>query len=431
MTWRDLVTLRRGLKLVSPLVGIITSVGKVPYLNYDPKIIGYGITACNTTCFGMQRYSGRSGGAGYSWEQAMLTTIGEVVERYCPAFYDLKKLKHGSFRELSKKAIHPDEFALFHDSQYQKENFPFIRFEENTELYWTEGWDITTGDIKLIPSSLIHMPWHVKEAPIGYPTSTGLAGHVDFYDAILTGLYEVIERDAFVITWLQELDMPKLYISPEISEYLYSIFPKHYEFHFFDITLDIPVPTIWGICFGEEEFGKFVSVGTATRSTFSSALKKVIKEIGQTIPYFRHFLKKRENWAFENFEDVKSFEDHSLLYTKQRDLLNVFNKWIMNEPSKEIEFHNDRKINSKEEIKRIAAIFDVKGYKLLVVNLTSSDIREAGFHCVKVISPPLIQLGGVYEYYFLGGKRIYEVPAILGKKVKIFEDLNKYPHPFP
>ena len=54
-----------------------------------------------------------------------------------------------------------------------------------------------------------------------------------------------------------------------------------------DITYDLGIPTVYGICFGEAEYGKFVAVGTATRDTYGEALKKVILEMGQSVSYFR------------------------------------------------------------------------------------------------------------------------------------------------
>lgn len=75
--------------------------------------------------------------------------------------------------------------------------------------------------------------------------------------------------------------------------------------------------------------------------------------------------------------------------------------------------------------------FRNKGYNVVLCNLTTPDIREAGFFSVKIMSPQLIPLHGNYNYGFFGGKRLYEVPEKLGYKVKDFDELNKFPHPFP
>jgi len=69
-------------------------------------------------------------------------------------------------------------------------------------------------------------------------TSTGLAAHTNYYKAILTALYEVIERDGFAITWMQEIVPQKITIDKDIRSYINDKFPLPYEWHFFDITYD-------------------------------------------------------------------------------------------------------------------------------------------------------------------------------------------------
>ncbi|MDR3143165.1 MAG: hypothetical protein LBU37_15780 [Tannerellaceae bacterium] len=72
-----------------------------------------------------------------------------------------------------------------------------------------------------------------------------------------------------------------------------------------------------------------------------------------------------------------------------------------------------------------------KGYNVLVKDLTTPDVNEAGLYCLRIIVPQLLQLGGAYPFYFLGGKRMYSVPKQLGYELNNFENLNIYPHPFP
>ncbi len=431
MKYQEYVGLRKGLKLVSPEVGILSYIAKLPPLQFDPKLISYGIWPCDTTCLGGLRYAGRSSGCGYKWEHAVLSTLGEVVERYCPAFYNKKDLIRSSYKNLTGKAVKPSEVALFHPKQYENLNFPFVPFTEDHELHWVACNDLINGGEVLFPGSLIYMPWIEREDFIGLSTSTGLAGHTNIHDAILIGLYEVIERDSFVLTWMQELDVPKIIIDDDTQKFLDENYPKNFEFHFFDVTFDLGVPTVFGMMFGEADYGSFVSVGSAARGTYGEALQKVIQEMGQTVSYFRYLLSKRKDWEAKDFNEINNFEDHSIFYIKRKDLWHVFDKWRNSKPSKKIDFNEKRTNTVPEEIKRILKIMDNKGYDVLFKNLTTPDIHEAGFCSVKVIVPQLIQMAGSYHTYFSGGKRLYEVPKQLGYITKEYDDLNKYPHPFP
>jgi len=98
-------------------------------------------------------------------------------------------------------------------------------------------------------------------------------------------------------------------------------------------------------------------------------------------------------------------------------------------------FRDKARMNSfkkfKVKIRKILAIFKDRGYNLLIKDLTTRDVKEAGFHSIKVFSPQLIPLHGNHNYPFLGGKRLYEVPILIGMSARPFEGLNPYPHPFP
>jgi ribosomal protein S12 methylthiotransferase accessory factor len=74
-----------------------------------------------------------------------------------------------------------------------------------------------------------------------------------------------------------------------------------------------------------------------------------------------------------------------------------------------------------------------KGFDVLVVDLTTRDIGELGFRVARVLIPGLQPLHGDHRFRFLGGKRLYQVPKILGyaEECTTEEQLWPWPHPFP
>lgn len=419
-------------KAISTELGILNYVVKFPRMNNDPLLMGYGIWPSDTSFLGGEKYGGRSSGCGYEWQESLLGTIGETVERYAPAFYDVKERIFSSYKDLGKNAIHPSEYALFHDKQHEDSRFGIKKFDENVEVSWFPTHDLTSGETVYCPGQFIFLPFTMDKNWINSNTSTGLSAHTNYYKALLGGLYEVIERDSFVMTWMQSIVPPKIIIDQKIQDYLDSYFPKHYQWHFFDVTYDLEVPTVFGFCFGETEYGEFVAVGSSTRSTMGDALKKVIQEIGQAIPYFRYLLGEKKDWQpSDDFNEIRDFEQHSIFYLKRKDLWHVFDKWIDAEQNRKIDFHESQQNTPQEEIKRIVKILKDKNYNVLVKDLTTPDIRQIGFYSVKVFVPQLLQMAGIYPFYFSGGKRLYEVPAKLGYVANDYDNLNKYPHPFP
>lgn len=428
----SITALNKGLHTISNEIGILYQVFKLPRMNNDPLMVNYGIWAADTEYLSGGKYGGRSAGCGFEWEEAVLGTIGETVERYASAFYNKEDRHVCSYKELDGPKIHPSEFALFHDEQHKDERFKIQKFTEDIELSWFQTTDLTNGENTWLPGQFIYMPFGADKNIITFGTSTGLAAHTNYYKAILSGLYESIERDSFVITWMQQLKGRKIRINSDIQQYIDSGFPTAYEWHFFDISLDLEIPTVFGICFGESEFGKFVAIGASTRATYGEALKKTIQEIGQAVPYFRYLLGEKKDWTPpEDYNMIQSFEDHSIFYTKKPELWPVFDHWINEPETFDVDFNEPAPRNDKEQIRHMVQIMKNKGYNVLVKDVTTHDVRQLGFYSIKTFVPQLIQLAGAYPFYFSGGKRLFTVPGTLGQENKDYHGLNKYPHPFP
>ena len=432
---RDSILLNKACGLISQEVGLLSYISKLPTMQADPNLIAYGIWPCNTSVFSQERFAGRSSGCGTSWENAMLTTLGETVERYCPSIYDLNDGIKATYKNLNKPAVHPSEYALFHEKQYEsyrEKNYRVVPFTEDIELHWFQTMDLTTGKESWCPGGFVYLPWTKEERWVTLNTSTGLAAHSDFYKSILSGLYECIERDSFVLSWSHEMFREKIVITPSIESYLNSIFPASYEWNFFDINYDLETPSVFGICFGEADFGKFVAVGTSTKGTYREAMQKVILEIGQAVSYFRYLLGEKKDWQpSDDFDQLRNFEDHSIFYLKRPDLLHVFDKWRNAKPSKIIDFEEENSKTPKQELNRLLKMFKRKGYNVLTKDLTTPDVRSCGFFATSAFVPQLIQMNGAYPFYFHGGKRLYEVPRQFGLSNRSYDELNPYPHPFP
>ncbi len=84
-------------------------------------------------------------------------------------------------------------------------------------------------------------------------------------------------------------------------------------------------------------------------------------------------------------------------------------------------------------ITAITLCLKTHGYTAYAVDVTSPDIRQAGFHVVKVIRPELCPLYAAYRLQFLGDKQLYHAAYQLGIRSSPLssEEINPYPHPFP
>lgn len=423
----------KSLNMVSEITGILSHIGNVAEFNSDPKIKAVSAYNCETQILNGEYYAGKSGGCGFDLKKAVLSAVGEGVERYCPTFYDLSTMLELSYSELKARgfdAIKPSSFSLFHDSQYEDPDFPFKRFTDDTVVYWDSVYDIFNRKQVYCPATFIYMPFSNGRVPISEQISTGFAAHSNYYDAFLNAIYEVIERDSFMISWMGQLEIPKIKVQGKLKEFVNSIIPSHMKIHLFDMTTDIKVPSVVGILEGEHDFGKFVAFSAATRMTYTAAVNKTILELCQSIPYYRYLLENNEK-EMDDPSELKSFEDHSIYYTRHPEKQGIFKKWIERPETKEIAYEEEVELAPPVKIKKILKMFKGLNLDVYCKDVTTEDVAEENYKVIRVICPQLIPLNGSYGKYYLGGKRLYEVPERMGFSKLSFDDLTTMPHPFP
>jgi ribosomal protein S12 methylthiotransferase accessory factor len=86
-----------------------------------------------------------------------------------------------------------------------------------------------------------------------------------------------------------------------------------------------------------------------------------------------------------------------------------------------------------EHIEAVCAELARRRLSAYAVDVTSPDVRSAGFRVARVIAPELCQLDAIERARFLGGSRLYEAAheAGLVERPLTLADLNPDPHPFP
>ena len=127
--------------------------------------------------------------------------------------------------------------------------FKYAKPDMQTPIGWTRAVELPAGSEAFVPASLVYLYFNT-EGPDGYfcpPTSNGLAAGPSLDSAVLSGLYELIERDAFLITWMNRLAVPRVDYSsmPGIAARIRSHYARFgIEALVYDITTDIGVPVM-------------------------------------------------------------------------------------------------------------------------------------------------------------------------------------------
>jgi ribosomal protein S12 methylthiotransferase accessory factor len=432
-------TLEKAKRLVSEETGIIKRLLEIPIDPDEPNIVHYVAELTDISFFSSQSPPQSCGGAALTRNLAIVRARGEALERYCLSIYDLGNLVHGSLKELKGDAMDPRRFVLFSETQYSRENFPFSRFSENAKMNWIWGYSLTEKRPVLVPACFAFVTYNftIPEEFITVPISTGAACGDTTEEAILKGIYEVVERDAFMIMWLNKLSLPQLLLSSdEISSFsllqhaLDRFSNTNLELHINHITLDIRIPTFLTTIVDRSGKGPAVAIGSASNVNPELAAVKSIIEAAQTRLAVKQLMQLEKSRKQGQKVHMKlTGGDKWLLFYSKLDKLPKM-KFVTQSPMIDIGKTMGMSSDSTQ-LKSILELFREKNLEVIAVDITTPDISEVGFHVVKVLVTEMQPLH-FYPFYHLGGRRLYEVPYNLGLKHDSEKmKMHIYPHPFP
>jgi len=421
--------------------GIVRWVSEIPIEPGEPQIFNFSAKMCDSSrCFPMGCYDS-NGGAGLSREAAYRAALGEAVERYCCSIFFPDELVFGSQNEVSRRmrALHPDEVALFHPTQRDKIRYAWFRTE--TPLCWTPGYSLTRREEILIPACMVFVPYfpfrlREGEMTVAPGISTGQACALARGGAMLGGIYEIVERDAFMIAWLNRLSLPQIVI--DTGDQVGPVFRERFDrpnltYSLFDMTTDIAIPSVACMVVDHSYDPPMVCFGGASNLDPQRAALKALIEAAQTREWAK-FMGKRSEPAVVSYDysDIHDFENHVFLYA-YADMEEALS--FLNESTRKVSFSDLTDRSSGEvgkDLKLAMGEIELKGYEICGIDLTTPDVLDCGYHVVKMFIPKLQAMEGEHSHRLLGGTRLYEVPTRLGYPIhREITDLNPYPHPYP
>ena len=182
---RDLdETIARAEQGLDDRVGIVAQLGEVE--SYPAPY--YLAQLCDTSGFSDASAPRQAAGVAVGWNEAFMKALGESFERYAAGVYRRDEFTRSTRLDLDV-AVSPSSFVRPADADVDAE----------TELDWLPAENLASGAETYVPASLVvHPP---ANRPIRPAITTGLGLGSSGVDALLSGLYETIERDATMLAW--------------------------------------------------------------------------------------------------------------------------------------------------------------------------------------------------------------------------------------
>jgi ribosomal protein S12 methylthiotransferase accessory factor len=409
--------------LVSPFVGVVRGMQDVLAGPEDVRL-------ATAWCESAFPHALVGGGSGTSVDDARAAAIGEAMERYSACIVDPDACVIASARELGDRAVDPARFALFSETQYSTAGFPYARFDRDTQVAWIEGFSLPEGRPAWLPAQLVHLAGHESEPPLCRTTSSGLACHASVGDATVAALLELLERDAFMITWKARLSWPLLDWGGHdvLTEFERAFLrPTGLQWRAIDLSAFWDIPIVAAVVRGGDTLG----VGAAAAASIERAVTKALDEAARVRTWA--FALRAHGQVAPLADEIEEFDDHVHFYADPRNAPRVR---FLDGSERRRRVESVPAIRGKSAEARIETIcrrLARRRVTAYAVDVTAPDVREAGLAVMRVIAPELCALDVEHNARLLGGGRLYDEPLQLGARERRLTeaDINPDPHPFP
>jgi len=321
---------------------------------------------------------------------AVLSAAGEALERYAASLPDDRRLVRAKLGHFpADQVIDPRTYPLFHESQYRRPDFPYVRFDPHATHAWLAGRQLWDGGLTWIPAVFCYLSMTVEQRQnFCSGSSNGLAAYSDPDEAALRAVLELVERDAFLTAWHTRQPGRAVPVDGAWDADLLAIVDGIARLGG-DVRLvmlsgagDHPVAVC--LAFGDGVQWPGVTLGLGADPSPRAAIRKAVLELGQTGPYLRSRL--RSGTPVPPGPDaVREMIDHALYYfPPSRAAAFAF----LRDASASIRYA-DLETGRERSLKACGKRLEDAGVRVLLADVTSADLALTPFKVMRAVSPDL------------------------------------------
>lgn len=364
------------------------------------------------------------GGKGDSLRESFHASLGETVERLCHLYPDPDRLRRASHRELRRAETVVDwKYVDVYNEAVIGDWVSEIT--RDTEVYWTSGTNLLTGESVYVPADRV---WDDAspsmddwtEPPTYVWTSNGSAAGPSLESAVVGGIYEILERDAFVRVWSRQESPPRLDLTdaPELHQFASEEFDYGQywiDLIGYDSPVDVPVV---GACLRNrrEEMPNFIIAGAAHLDP-ETAVRDALREMAQIFTFFTKTAGNVDPDRLDIEDREKGFAKPTIHYSLPDNFDDV-SFLLEGEPRSISSYSRPDVSGDRAELAFLLETLERADCTPIAVDVTTRPVYETGARVVKVIVPELLDFAPQYAVQA-------NHPVFDG------EDVTLKPHPYP
>ncbi|WP_128904441.1 YcaO-like family protein [Halorubrum amylolyticum] len=385
----------RAERAVDPRVGPLSEVGEqesfpVPY---------YVARVADTTPFSDARAAEFGGGVDAGWDAAFMKALGEGLERYAAGVY-----REGSFTRAPAanvaNPVAPDAFVRPESAE---------SYARDDRLPWVTGEGLGTDEVASLPAEFVQFPPPENRYRPAITTGLGLGNSGPH--AALSGLYEVVERDATMTSWYSTADP----LGIEVDDEGFAELEKRARAESLSVTpllvtTDIDVPVVAVGVHREGDWPRFAA-GSGADLDPAAAARSALAEALQ-------------NWTELRSMGPDAAAEQGAAIGRHTDFPDETRAFFDPDTSVPAASLGDPELSGTDELAAVVDRVETFGLEPYAARTTTRDLAALGFEAVRVLVPDAQPLFTGDPFF---GDRARDVPRSMG-----FEpDLEKAYHPFP
>lgn len=382
-----------------------------------------------------------------SYARSRVTAVLEGLERYAGLHRGARGAPvRAAYQDVADRAVPPTRFGVHPPESYATPGFRYRPFRPDVVVDWVPAYSFRRDAVRLVPERAAYWgPRHDGEPTFFYDTSNGCALGNSVEEAVLHGLREVAERDAFLLTWYRKLALPEVPLSdtddPELSQLLRKcMLFTGCRFRAFLSTMEYSMPSFWLVAESADGSGPTVLAGSCAHPDPKQALAGGLHELTGSVLAARHGYPARRADGLRMLADpdlVRQMPDHSLVGSlpEARDRFAFLldgdrpTVGLADVPATVRDDLTDLRGDLATAVGGVLGI----GLDVLVVDQTMPELARNGLHCVKVLVPGLVPMTFGHR-----NRRTHGLPRLTDgtglpypAQLRVGEEVGCVPHPFP
>ncbi len=332
-------------------------------------------------------------GKGVTHDQSKASALCEAVERFSAQYQGNEPLYFAKSSELDKRhcdfqqlvPYSPAQFSKFTDIEHPDSQLKQAAIPYSDEaVHWIPTWSLTNDEQVYVPlvSCFANTPF--DDDRFGRWHSNGCAAGNTLEEAILQGMFELIERDATAIWWYNKIPRPSFDLSrldPDYFAPLHESLSDKHEYWVLDLTVDTAIPVMVGIGKHKETGGFIFGFGCHLQPEL--AAQRALTELCQLIPI------RDQNGAPFDFDAI---EEGEYLYPASS--------------AKSVETDITASLDIKEDILALTKRLDGLGLEVLALNYSREPLP---IKTAKIFVPGLCHIWPQFA-----NERLYQAPVKMG-----------------